>query len=46
MRGVLSTQAPFQIFGGVAAIYFLICYGLTLLGRALERRLPSSPTGT
>jgi polar amino acid transport system permease protein len=30
------TQAPFQIFAGVAAIYFLICYGLTLLGRALE----------
>jgi polar amino acid transport system permease protein len=31
------TQAPFQIFAGMAAIYFLICYGLTLLGRALER---------
>ena len=35
---VERTQAPFQIFGGVAAIYFLICYGLTLLGRALETR--------
>jgi His/Glu/Gln/Arg/opine family amino acid ABC transporter permease subunit len=30
------TLAPFQIFAGVAAIYFLICYGLTLLGRTLE----------
>lgn len=35
---VERTLAPFQIFGGVAAIYFVICYGLSLLGRYLERR--------
>lgn len=35
---VERTLAPFQIFLGVAAIYFVICYSLALLGRALERR--------
>jgi His/Glu/Gln/Arg/opine family amino acid ABC transporter permease subunit len=43
---VERTQAPFQIFGGVAAIYFLICYGLTLLGRTLETRTPPADAMT
>jgi polar amino acid transport system permease protein len=37
---VERTLAPFQVFGGIAAIYFIICYGLSLLGRTMERRLP------
>ena len=37
-QAVERTQAPFQIFAGVAAIYFMICYGLTRLGRVLEAR--------
>jgi His/Glu/Gln/Arg/opine family amino acid ABC transporter permease subunit len=37
---VERTLAPFQIFGGVAAMYFIICYSLSLCGRALEGRLP------
>ncbi len=37
---VERTLAAFQVFGGVAAIYFVICFALTSLGRALERRLP------
>jgi len=36
---VERTLAPFQIFAGVALIYFAICYGLSLLGRAMERRI-------
>ncbi|MCP3463531.1 amino acid ABC transporter permease [Bradyrhizobium sp. CCGUVB23] len=36
---VERTASVFQIFGGVAAIYFFICYGLSLYGRHLERRL-------
>ena len=40
---VERTLAPFQVFGGVAAIYFIICYGLALCGRAMERRLPHAP---
>jgi ABC-type amino acid transport system permease subunit len=32
--------APFQIFGGVALIYFVICYSLSLCGKVLEARLP------
>jgi polar amino acid transport system permease protein len=32
------TFAAFQIFGGVAVIYFCICYGLGLLSRHLEER--------
>jgi polar amino acid transport system permease protein len=35
---VERTLAAFQIFGAVAAIYFVICYTLSLLGRFLERR--------
>jgi polar amino acid transport system permease protein len=37
---VERTLAPFQIFGGVALIYLVICYSLSLCGRALETRLP------
>jgi polar amino acid transport system permease protein len=36
---VERTLAAFQIFSGVMAIYFVICYPLTLLARFLERRL-------
>lgn len=36
---VERTLAAFQVFGGVAAIYFVICFALTSLGRAMERRL-------
>ena len=32
------TFAPFQMFGGVAVIYFSICYSLSLLARYLEER--------
>lgn len=35
---VERTLAAFQIFGGVAAIYFVICYTLSVIGRVLERR--------
>jgi polar amino acid transport system permease protein len=35
---VERTLAPFQIFAGVAAIYFVICYSLSVYGRYLERR--------
>ncbi len=34
------TLAPFQMFGGVAALYFVMCYALSQCGQALERRLP------
>ena len=34
-----STFRPFPIFGAVAAIYFLLCFPLTVLSRRLERRL-------
>ncbi|HTB43862.1 MAG TPA: amino acid ABC transporter permease [Acetobacteraceae bacterium] len=37
---VERTLAPFQVFGGIAAIYFVMCYGLALCGRMLERRVP------
>lgn len=36
---VERTLAPFAIFGGVAMIYFVICFTLSLIGRHLERRL-------
>jgi ABC-type amino acid transport system permease subunit len=36
---VERTLAPFQIFAGVAVIYFVVCYSLSLLGRGMERRL-------
>ena len=32
------TFAAFQIFGGVALIYFCICYSLAQLSRRLEER--------
>lgn len=32
------TFAPFQMFGGVALIYFCICYSLSLIARRLEER--------
>ena len=34
-----STFRPFTVFGIVAAIYFLLCWPLTLASRALEARL-------
>ena len=36
---VERTLAPFQVFGGVAALYFIVCGSLALCGYALERRL-------
>ncbi len=35
---VERTLAPFEIFGGVAVIYFLICFALSRCGAYLERR--------
>jgi polar amino acid transport system permease protein len=32
------TFAPLQIFGGVAALYFLLCYSLSRYGLSLEER--------
>lgn len=37
---VERTLAPFQVFGGVALIYFVICYSLSVCGKALETRVP------
>jgi His/Glu/Gln/Arg/opine family amino acid ABC transporter permease subunit len=37
---VERTLAPFQVFGGVALIYFVICYTLSVCGKALETRVP------
>ena len=36
---VERTLAPFQIFGGVAFIYFCICFSLAQYARRLEQRL-------
>lgn len=36
---VERTLAPFQIFGAVALVYFVICFALSRLGRYLERRV-------
>jgi His/Glu/Gln/Arg/opine family amino acid ABC transporter permease subunit len=36
---VERTLAPFQIFGGVALLYFIVCGSLALCGHLLERRL-------
>jgi His/Glu/Gln/Arg/opine family amino acid ABC transporter permease subunit len=36
---VERTFAPFQILGGVALIYFVICYSLSRLGRLAEKRM-------
>jgi len=36
---VERTFAPFQILIGVAMIYFIICYSLSLLGRYAEKRM-------
>jgi polar amino acid transport system permease protein len=38
MEVVERTMAPLQIFSGVAAIYFAICFSLNLIGRQIERR--------
>jgi polar amino acid transport system permease protein len=35
---VERTLAPFEIFGGVAVIYFIICFSLSSCGHYLERR--------
>jgi polar amino acid transport system permease protein len=35
---VERTLAAFQIFGAIALLYFVICYGLALAGRWIERR--------
>jgi len=36
---VERTLAPFQIFAGVALIYFCLCYSLAAYGRQLEKRM-------
>lgn len=36
---VERTLAPFEIFGAVAAVYLVICYALSRIGRRLEERL-------
>jgi polar amino acid transport system permease protein len=36
---VERTLAPFEIFGAVALVYFVICFALSRLGKYLERRL-------
>jgi polar amino acid transport system permease protein len=35
---VERTLAPFEVFGAVALVYFLICYGLSTLGRRAETK--------
>jgi len=35
---VERTLAPFEVFGGVAVIYFVICFALSRCGAYLERR--------
>ena len=37
-----ATFRPFVVFGSVAAIYFVLCWPLTVLSRRLERRLSSA----
>ena len=34
-----ATFRPFQVFGVVAALYFIVCWPLSLLSQRLERRL-------
>jgi His/Glu/Gln/Arg/opine family amino acid ABC transporter permease subunit len=36
---VERTLAPLQILGGVAAIYFLMCFSLSRLGKYIEKRM-------
>lgn len=36
---VERTLAPFEIFGAVALVYFVICFALSRLGHYLERRV-------
>jgi ABC-type amino acid transport system permease subunit len=38
-EAVERTVAPFQIFAGVALIYFCLCYALARYARHLERRM-------
>ncbi len=38
-EAVERTLAPFQIFAGVALIYFCICFSLASYGRHLEKRM-------
>jgi polar amino acid transport system permease protein len=40
------TFQPFLVFGIVAALYFIICWPLSLLARHLERQLSSAEGGT
>ena len=40
---VERTLAPFEIFGTVALVYFVICFALSRLGRDFERRLNYVP---
>jgi polar amino acid transport system permease protein len=35
---VERTLAPFEVFGAVAFVYFVICYALSRLGRHMEKR--------
>ena len=37
-----ATFRPFPIFGSVAAIYFVLCWPLTIASRRLERRLAAA----
>ncbi len=37
-----NTFRPFLIFGVVAAIYFLLCWPLTLMAARLEKRLAAA----
>jgi polar amino acid transport system permease protein len=34
---------PLQIFGFVGVVYFVFCYGITRIGRILERRWDWAP---
>ena len=35
---VERTLAPFEVFGAVALVYFVICYALSRLGRHIEKK--------
>lgn len=35
---VERTLAPFEVFGAVALVYFVVCYALSRLGRHVEKR--------
>lgn len=35
---VERTLAPFEVFGAVALVYFIVCYALSRLGRRMEKK--------